>query len=110
MLMLSICLFARLTLWVCVTENPALESVNKCRSFSRVSCFIFQQSKKWNGLVKSVLDGDVDMIVTSMQITPDRSLEIDFSVPFLETGITILVAVRAGVISPTAFLGLGKVL
>lgn len=45
------------------------------------------------------------MAVTSLKITPERSQEIDFSVPFLETGITIIVPVRDGVISPTAFLG-----
>ena len=55
--------------------------------------------------MKSIVDGEADMIVSSMQITPDRSQQIDFSAPFLETGITILVAVREGVISPTAFLG-----
>ena len=45
------------------------------------------------------------MIVTALQITPERTDIIDFSVPYLETGISILVAVRDGVISPTAFLG-----
>ncbi|KAK2162487.1 hypothetical protein LSH36_97g01000, partial [Paralvinella palmiformis] len=39
-----------------------------------------------------------------VKITPERNSVIDFSMPFLETGITIIVAVRDGVISPTAFL------
>jgi ionotropic glutamate receptor NMDA 2B len=66
---------------------------------------VMQTTREWNGLVKSVLDGDADMIVTALQITPERIDIIDFSVPYLETGISILVAVRDGVISPTAFLG-----
>jgi ionotropic glutamate receptor NMDA 2B len=64
-----------------------------------------QEKKEWNGIIKTLLNGDADMAVTSLKITPERSKEIDFSVPFLETGITILVPVRDGVISPTAFLG-----
>ena len=45
-----------------------------------------------------------DMVVTSLKISKERSTVIDFSIPFLETGITILVRVREGVISPVAFL------
>ena len=55
------------------------------------------------------MDEKADMVMTSLKITPERSKMIDFSVPFLETGITIIVAVRDGVISPTAFLGKFKV-
>lgn len=51
------------------------------------------------------MDGKADMSMASLSITEERNQQIDFSVPFLETGITIIVAVRDGVISPTAFLG-----
>jgi ionotropic glutamate receptor NMDA 2B len=51
------------------------------------------------------MDEKADMTITSLKITPERSEQIAFSVPYLETGITIIVAVRDGVISPTAFLG-----
>jgi hypothetical protein len=47
-----------------------------------------------------------DMVLTSLKITPKRSEAVDFSIPFLETGITIIVSIRKGNISPTAFLGL----
>ena len=59
---------------------------------------------KWNGLVEALLNGEADMVVTSLKISKVRSTAIDFSSPFLETGITILVGVREGVISPVAFL------
>ncbi|VDO08016.1 unnamed protein product [Rodentolepis nana] len=58
----------------------------------------------WNGLVRELMDQKADMAITSLKITPNRSEQIDFSVPFLETGIAITVALREGAISPTAFL------
>ena len=65
-----------------------------------------QGKKEWNGIIKTILDGEADMAMASLTITPERSEMIDFSVPFLETGIAIIVPVRDGVISPTAFLGM----
>lgn len=43
--------------------------------------------------------------MTTLKIGPERSEAIDFSIPFIETGITIIVLIKKGVISATAFLG-----
>jgi ionotropic glutamate receptor NMDA 2B len=44
------------------------------------------------------------MCVTALKMNSERAKDIDFSMPFLETGITIIVKIKSGALSATAFL------
>ncbi|GMS80598.1 hypothetical protein PENTCL1PPCAC_2773, partial [Pristionchus entomophagus] len=58
----------------------------------------------WNGLPQDLITGKAEMCVTALKLNSERAKDIDFSIPFLDTGIAIIVKIRSGVLSPTAFL------
>ncbi|XP_039630520.1 LOW QUALITY PROTEIN: glutamate receptor ionotropic, NMDA 2A [Polypterus senegalus] len=58
----------------------------------------------WNGMVGEVVYKRAVMAVGSLTINEERSEVIDFSVPFVETGISVMVSRSNGTVSPSAFL------
>ena len=48
-------------------------------------------SKEWNGMVKEILEGRAQMAVASFTISSERQKVIDFTQPFIDLGLTVLV-------------------
>ena len=52
---------------------------------------VYQESlQKWTGMVGEVADGSADMAIADLTVTEVRDKAIDFSIPFMTGGITIL--------------------
>ncbi|XP_078257982.1 glutamate receptor ionotropic, NMDA 2C-like [Rhinoraja longicauda] len=58
----------------------------------------------WNGMIGEVYYQRADMAIGSLTINEERSAIVSFSVPFVETGISVMVARSNGTVSPSAFL------
>lgn len=55
--------------------------------------------------VLQVVSNRADMAIGSLTINEERSEVVEFSVPFVETGISVMVSRSNGTVSPSAFLG-----
>nr|XP_009859789.2 glutamate receptor ionotropic, NMDA 2A-like [Ciona intestinalis] len=65
----------------------------------------FTKDGEWEGAVGDVVNGKADVAVGSITINKQREYVVDFSVPFMETGIGIMVNKFNGTVPPFAFLG-----
>ncbi|KAG8145827.1 hypothetical protein E2320_012296 [Naja naja] len=61
-------------------------------------------NNEWNGMIGEVVKKQAVMAVGSLTINGERSEVVDFSVPFVETGISVMVSRSNGTVSPSAFL------
>jgi polar amino acid transport system substrate-binding protein len=55
------------------------------------------QNIPFDGLIPALKTGKIDLIISSMTATPERAESIDFSEPYLRTGLCLLVNKKAGV-------------
>jgi polar amino acid transport system substrate-binding protein len=51
----------------------------------------------FDGLIPALKTGKIDLIISSMTATPERAESIDFSEPYLRTGLCLLVNKRAAI-------------
>uniref|UniRef100_A0A903WSY6 Uncharacterized protein n=1 Tax=Anopheles gambiae TaxID=7165 RepID=A0A903WSY6_ANOGA len=49
-----------------------------------------RDTKKWNGMVLELLEWRADLAITDLTITSDRESAVDFTMPFMNLGISIL--------------------
>ncbi|KAL2100992.1 hypothetical protein ACEWY4_002753 [Coilia grayii] len=79
----------------------------ECGAYHQCSlnAFIDVQDRVWGQKCPSlVVAKNAHMAVGSLTINEERSEVIDFSVPFIETGISVMVSRSNGTVSPSAFL------
>ncbi|EZA54440.1 Glutamate receptor, ionotropic kainate, partial [Ooceraea biroi] len=49
-----------------------------------------KQTKEWDGMMKELLDQKADLAIADLTITYDREQAVDFTMPFMPLGISIL--------------------
>jgi len=47
---------------------------------------------EWTGLIPALRTGSVDVVISSMTITEERAQQVDFSEPYAQSGLTLLVS------------------
>ncbi|XP_017778458.1 PREDICTED: glutamate receptor ionotropic, kainate 2-like isoform X2 [Nicrophorus vespilloides] len=49
-----------------------------------------RRTKQWNGMIREIIDGRADLAITDLTITSERENAVDFTMPFMNLGISIL--------------------
>ncbi|XP_076667724.1 glutamate receptor ionotropic, kainate 2 isoform X2 [Andrena cerasifolii] len=49
-----------------------------------------KETKQWDGLIRRLLDRDADLAICDLTITYERESAVDFTMPFMNLGISIL--------------------
>lgn len=79
-------------------SNPAGVSVDMARALGEsMGRNVKIENIPFDGLVPALKTGKIDLIISSMTATPERAQSIDFSDPYLSTGLCLLVNKQAGI-------------
>lgn len=49
-----------------------------------------KETNEWNGMLREIMDGRADLAITDLTITSERESATDFTMPFMNLGISIL--------------------
>ncbi|XP_012061138.1 PREDICTED: glutamate receptor ionotropic, kainate 2-like [Atta cephalotes] len=83
-------------------EGYCIDLINKIEKFLHFKGVVFEivadnkqgnydpQTKTWNGLISSILNHEADLAISDLMMTSHRKTVVDFSVPFMSTGTSIV--------------------
>ncbi|MCE9611261.1 MAG: transporter substrate-binding domain-containing protein [Chthoniobacter sp.] len=78
--------------------EPAGVSVDLARALgAQLGMVVEIQNLPFDGLIPALKTGKIDIIISSMTATPERAQSIDFSEPYLKTGLCLLVPAKSGI-------------
>ena len=78
--------------------NPAGVSVDLANALGEyLHRKVVIRNIRFDGLIPELKTGGIDLIISSMTATPDRAGAIDFSDPYLKTGLCLLVGAKSGI-------------
>ena len=81
--------------------NPVGVSVDLAQAFGRyLDRPVEIRNIEWTGLIPALRTGSVDVVISSMTITEERDEQIDFSIPYVQSGLTLLVHDASPVTGP----------
>jgi polar amino acid transport system substrate-binding protein len=78
--------------------EPAGVSVDLARALGEALGMTVEiQNLPFDGLIPALKTGKLDLIISSMTATPERAQSIDFSEPYLKTGLCLLVGAKSDI-------------
>jgi polar amino acid transport system substrate-binding protein len=77
---------------------PAGVSVDLARALGeRLGMAVDIQNLPFSGLIPALRTGKIDLVISSMTSTPERAQAIDFSEPYLKTGLCLLAGAKTNI-------------
>jgi polar amino acid transport system substrate-binding protein len=78
--------------------NPTGISVDLARALGKaLGREVVIENIAWDGLIPSLKTGKIDLIISSMTITPEREKSVAFSIPYAQSNLAILSYPKSGV-------------
>jgi polar amino acid transport system substrate-binding protein len=83
------------------TGNPAGFDVELARELAKeLGVELELRDIEWSGLIASLLEGKVDLVISGMTATLERARQIAFSEPYYRTGLCLLVKKESKIAGP----------
>lgn len=69
---------------------PAVQYIFFYVLYTHSHTYIYTHTSEWDGMIKELLEQRADLAIADLTITFDREQVVDFTMPFMNLGISVL--------------------